>query len=288
MKLTTCSGLPVNFSRSSRVLRGDADRAGVQVADAHHDAARARPAARWRSRTPRRRAARRSTTSRPVFSWPSVSTTMRLRRLLSTSVWCVSARPSSQGRPACLMRGLRRSAGAAVVAADQHDVGVRLGHAGGDRADADLGHQLDADARVRGWRSSGRGSARPGPRSSRCRGAAAARSGRRPASSGAPWRSRDRPCVPGSWPPSPGLAPWAILICSLAGVDQVVAGHAEAAGGHLLDGAVLRVAVRQRHVAGRVLAAFAGVALAADAVHGDGQRLVRFLADRAVATWRRS
>ena len=43
------------------------------------------------------------TTSRPVLSWPSVSTTMRLRRSLSTSTWCVSARPSSQGMPACLM-----------------------------------------------------------------------------------------------------------------------------------------------------------------------------------------
>ena len=67
------------------------------------------------------------------------------------------------------------------------------------------------------------------------------------------------------------------------GVDQVVAGDAEAAGRHLLDGAVLRVAVRLvGDVARRVLAALAGVALAADAVHGDGQRLVRLLADRAV------
>ena len=41
-----------------------------------------------------------------------------------------------------------RGAGAAVVAADEHHVGVGLGHAGGDRADADLGHELDADARV--------------------------------------------------------------------------------------------------------------------------------------------
>ena len=41
------------------VLRGDADRAGVEVADAHHHAAATRRAARWRSRTPRRRAARR-------------------------------------------------------------------------------------------------------------------------------------------------------------------------------------------------------------------------------------
>ena len=42
------------------------------------------------------------TTSRPVFSCPSVCTTMRSRRPLSSSVCCVSARPSSQGPPACL------------------------------------------------------------------------------------------------------------------------------------------------------------------------------------------
>ncbi len=39
-------------------------------------------------------------TSRPVISLPSVSTVMRERRLLSSRVWWVSARPSSQGRPA--------------------------------------------------------------------------------------------------------------------------------------------------------------------------------------------
>ena len=39
MKLTTCSGLPVELLAQLRILRGDADRAGVQVADAHHDAA---------------------------------------------------------------------------------------------------------------------------------------------------------------------------------------------------------------------------------------------------------
>ena len=42
------------------------------------------------------------TTSRPVFSWPSVCTTMRSRSPLSSSVCWVSARPSSHGPPACL------------------------------------------------------------------------------------------------------------------------------------------------------------------------------------------
>ena len=35
--------------------------------------------------------------------WPSVCTMIRPRRSLSTSTWCVSARPSSQGMPACLI-----------------------------------------------------------------------------------------------------------------------------------------------------------------------------------------
>mmetsp|Transcript_4606 Transcript_4606/g.12576 ORF Transcript_4606/g.12576 Transcript_4606/m.12576 type:complete len:309 (+) Transcript_4606:2957-3883(+) len=42
-------------------------------------------------------------TSRPVRSCPSTCRVERPRRSLATSVWCVSAIPSSQGRPACLM-----------------------------------------------------------------------------------------------------------------------------------------------------------------------------------------
>ena len=43
------------------------------------------------------------TTSRPVFIWPSVWTTMRSRSWFITSTCWVSARPSSHGTPACLM-----------------------------------------------------------------------------------------------------------------------------------------------------------------------------------------
>ena len=43
------------------------------------------------------------TTSRPVLSWPSTWRRTRPRSRLRTSVCCVSASPSSHGRPACLM-----------------------------------------------------------------------------------------------------------------------------------------------------------------------------------------
>src|SRR5690606_37010321 len=79
-----------------------------------------------------------------------------------------------------------------------------------------------------------------------------------------------------------GLRALRHLDLQLARVDEVFARHAEAARGDLLDRGVLRVAVRQRLEALGILAAFAGVALAADAVHRDRECLVRFLADRAV------
>ena len=47
---------------------------------------------------------------------------------------------------AVLDRGERRRAGAAVMTGNQHDVAVRLGHTGGDRADADFRHQLHVHA----------------------------------------------------------------------------------------------------------------------------------------------
>ena len=73
-----------------------------------------------------------------------------------------------------------------------------------------------------------------------------------------------------------GLGALRDLDLELRGTDEVLRGHAEARGRHLLDGAV---ALRAEAL--RVLAAFAGVAAAADPVHGDRHRLVRFAAQRA-------
>ena len=66
-------------------------------------------------------------------------------------------------RAGVLERGQRRRAGAAVVPGDQDDVGVRLGDARRDRADADLGDQLDVHPRrglafFRSWMSCARSS----------------------------------------------------------------------------------------------------------------------------------
>ena len=178
------------------------------------------------------------TTSRPVFIWPSVWTTIRSRRPFSTSVCCVSARPSSQGMPACLMRGQRAGAGAAVVAADQHDVGVRLGHARRDRADADLGHQLDADPRL------GVGVLQVVDQLGEVldrvdvvvrRRGDQADAGRRVPHLGDPGLD----LVAGELAALARLGPLRHLDLQLVGVDQVLARHAEPARGHLLDRAAL-------------------------------------------------
>ena len=67
----------------------------------------------------------------------------------------------------------------------------------------------------------------------------------------------------------------------LSRIHEIVGGDTEPGRRHLLDIGIFRVAVRQRHKPLRVFAAFARIALRADAVHRDRQRFVCFLADRA-------
>ena len=82
---------------------------------------------------------------------------------------------------------------------------------------------------------------------------------------------------PGSWPPSPGFEPCAILICSSSANAAYSRRDAEAAGGDLLDP---RVALGAE--ARRVLAALAAVRARAEAVERDRDRLVRLGRERAV------
>ncbi len=179
-----------------------------------------------------------------------------------------------------LDRGERGGAGAALEAGDGDMVGARLRHAGGDRADADLAHQLDADIsrRVAVLQIVDE------LRQILDRIDVVMR------------RRRDQPdarrrvphlgdhrvdLVAGELAALSGLGPLRHLDLHHVGVDEIFGRHAEAARRHLLDLGAHRVAVRQRLVAVGLLAAFARVRLAADAVHGDGERGMRLAADRA-------
>ena len=141
-----------------RVLRGDADRARVEVADAHHDAAadhqRRRGEAELLGAEQRGDDHVAAGLHLPVgLHDDAVAQPVEQQRLLRLG------EAELPRRAGVLQRRQRRGAGAAVVAGDQHHVGLGLAHAGGDRADADLGDELDVHPGRAGWSSSGRGSA---------------------------------------------------------------------------------------------------------------------------------
>ena len=157
---------------------------------------------------------------------------------------------------------------------------MRLRHARSDRADADFGHQLHRDARLRIDVLQ----VVDQLRQIFDRVDVVVRRRRNQAHAGhrvAHARDDFVHLVAGQLAAFAGLRALRHLDLQFVGVDQVVGGDAEARRGHLLDGAAAQIAVRIGLEARFVFAAFAGVRLAADAVHGDGQRLVRFLADRA-------
>ena len=175
-------------------------------------------------------------------------------------------------------RGQGGGAGAAVIARDEDHLGARLGHAAGDGADPGLRDQLDADAGMAvgvfqvedelGQVLDGidivvrRRADQRDPR-------------RRAARAGDPGVD----LAAGQVAAFAGLGALGHFDLQLLRAVEVGAGHAEAAGGDLLDGRAAQGVVQ----AVRGLAALARVGLAAQGVHGDGEALVRLLRDRAVA-----
>ena len=207
-KLTTCSALPAELLAELGVLGGDADRAGVEVADPHHDAAHDDQRGGGEA----------------VFLGPEQSGDHHVAAGLHLAVGLDDdpvaelveherllglGQAQLPGDAGVLDRGQRAGAGAAVMAADQDDVAVGLGHARGDRADADLGHELDADPRpgiavLEVEDELGQVLDRVDVVVRRRADQADAR-----ASSTGPWRSRARPCgreagpPRRAWPPGP-------------------------------------------------------------------------------------
>ena len=130
------------------VLRGDAGRAVVEVADAQvlaperHHRRGAEPEA---LRPDDRRLHHVESGLEPAVGLQShaVAQVVAAQRLVRLR------QPELPGRARVLDRGQGARAGAAVVAGDGDEVGVRLGDAGGHRADAGLGHQLHRHQRRR-------------------------------------------------------------------------------------------------------------------------------------------
>ncbi len=90
--------------------------------------------------------------------------------------------------------------------------------------------------------------------------------------------------VAGQLPAFAGLRALRDLDLQIVRIDKIIGGHAKPRRSHLLDRAAAQVAIGIRLEARLVFAALAGIGFTADAVHGDRQRFVRFLADRAETT----
>ncbi len=177
--------------------------------------------------------------------------------------------------------GQRRSAGAALVAGDRHVVGLALGDAGGDRADADFGDQLHRDVRLRVdvlqivdelLQVLDRVDVVVRRRRDQ------ADALRRMAHLG----DHGVDLVAGQLSAFAGLRALRHLDLHHVGIDEIFRRDAEPARRDLLDRGAHRIAVRHPLVAIGFLAALAGVRLAADPVHRDGERGVRLARDRAV------
>ena len=130
------------------VLRGDADGAGVEVADAHHDAALHDE--RRRGEAELLGAEQRADDDvAPGLQLPvdlhdhAVAHAVEHERLLGLG------EAELPRRAGVLERVQRARARAAVVARDEDDVGEGLRGARGDRADARLAHELHVHARLR-------------------------------------------------------------------------------------------------------------------------------------------
>src|SRR5215210_1435897 len=188
--------------------------------------------------------------------------------------------PELPREPRVLYGGERGGPRPPVVARDGNVVGLRLGNPGRDRPDPDLGDELHAH---------------PGPRVGVLqvvdelrevlygvdvvvgRGRDEAHTGCRITNLG--YVIAD--LAPRQLAALARLGPLGHLDLQLVGVDQILGRDAEAAARDLLYGAAAVVAVLIRREAPGVLAALAGVGLAAYAVHRDGERLVRLLGEGA-------
>ena len=137
-------GHPREPAAQLRVLGRDADRARVEVADAHHHAAESDQ----RGRRERELLGAQQRADEHVTAGAQAAVDLQphpAAQPVHDEHLLRLGQPELPRQAGVLERRQRRGTGAAVVAGDHDVLGLRLGDAGGDGADAGLGHELDRD-----------------------------------------------------------------------------------------------------------------------------------------------
>ncbi len=223
------------------------------------------------------------TMSRPVLSPPSVRSLIRAAQAVERQRLVDLAQAHFPRRAGIFDAGLGRGAGAADMAGDQDDVGMRLGNARRDRADAGRRDQLHAHPRDRVDLLQVVDELRQildriDVVMRRRRDEHHARS------CVAQLRDELGHLEAGQLPALAGLGALGDLDLDLVAGVEIFGRHAEPARRDLLHARIGVVAVRIGRIARLVLAALARHRLGADAVHRDRQRLVRLGAAARRAT----
>ena len=166
------------------------------------------------------------------------------------------------------------------MAGDEHVIGVRLGDARRDGADAGLGDELHAH--TRGWIHLLEIVNQLRQILDRIDVMMRRRRDERNADDGVP-QPRDQVghLVAGQLAAFAGLRALRDFDLELVGPNEVRGGHAEAAGRDLFDPIVGAVAVCARDIGGRILTAFARIGAGVHPVHRDGECRMRFGRQRA-------
>ena len=263
------------------ILGGDPDRAGVEVADAHHHA----PRRHQRGGREAELLGAEEGGDEHVTAGAQAPVDLDgdpVAKPVSHQHLVRLGQAELPRQPGVLERRERGRAGAAVVPGDDDVLGLRLRHTRRDGADPGLGHELDRDrgGRVHAFEvvdELGEILDRVDVVVRRRRDQADARSGVAQAGDGL------ADLVAGQLAALAGLCALGDLDLELVGIDQVGGGHTESPRCDLLDRRPAQIAVLVGDRAGRILAALARVRAPTEPVHRDRQRLVGLGRDRSEA-----
>src|SRR3954470_893717 len=270
-------GLPLKLLAQNRILRCDADRARVQVALAHHDAAHRdeRSGSESKFFGAEKRGDGYVASGLQLAVGLDADAAAKVVKQQNLLCFCQAEVPGNSG----VLDGAEgRCAGASGIAANQDHIGVCLRDAGCYGAYADFRHEFHRDARLRIDVLQVVDQLRE--IFDRVNVVMRRRRDQTHTGNGVPQTGDDVVhFVPGQLASLARLCALRHLDLKLVSVDQVVCGYAEARRSYLLDGTAAQISVRIWLEAFFIFAALASIRLAADTVHGNRERFVGFFTD---------